>query len=276
MIEIGKYNTLTVEKLVDFGIYLTDGTDSILLPKKWVLRDMLPGKEVEVFIYKDNEERPIATTLKPYATVGEFACLKVKDLNELGAFMVWGIEKDIFVPYREQATEMQAGRRYVVYIFVDSVTDRVVASSKLSKFINQDDIDVKELDEVEILVSKKTDLGYEAIINGKLKGLIYENEIFSPIQVGDIRSAFIKKIREDNKIDLSLQARDFGISDDAKTKILEVLEQRNGFLALNDESEPDDIKEQLHMSKKSFKKAIGGLFKDKKIRITERGIELLQ
>jgi hypothetical protein len=276
MIEIGKYNTLTVEKLVDFGIYLTDGTDSILLPKKWVLRDMLPGKEVEVFIYKDNEERPIATTLKPYATVGEFACLKVKDLNELGAFMVWGIEKDIFVPYREQATEMQAGRRYVVYIFVDSVTDRVVASSKLSKFINQDDIDVKELDEVEILVSKKTDLGYEAIINGKLKGLIYENEIFSPIQVGDIRSAFIKKIREDNKIDLSLQARDFGISDDAKTKILEVLEQRNGFLALNDESEPDDIKEQLHMSKKSFKKAIGGLFKDKKIRITESGIELLQ
>jgi predicted RNA-binding protein (virulence factor B family) len=276
MIEIGKYNTLTVEKLVDFGIYLTDGTDSILLPKKWVLRDMLPGKEVEVFIYKDNEERPIATTLKPYATVGEFACLKVKDLNELGAFMDWGIEKDIFVPYREQATEMQAGRRYVVYIFVDSVTDRVVASSKLSKFINQDDIDVKELDEVEILVSKKTDLGYEAIINGKLKGLIYENEIFSPIQVGDIRSAFIKKIREDNKIDLSLQARDFGISDDAKTKILEVLEQRNGFLALNDESEPDDIKEQLHMSKKSFKKAIGGLFKDKKIRITERGIELLQ
>jgi predicted RNA-binding protein (virulence factor B family) len=276
MIEIGKYNALTVEKLVDFGIYLTDGTDSILLPKKWVLRDMLPGKEVEVFIYKDNEERPIATTLKPYATVGEFACLKVKDLNELGAFMVWGIEKDIFVPYREQATEMQAGRRYVVYIFVDSVTDRVVASSKLSKFINQDDIDVKELDEVEILVSKKTDLGYEAIINGKLKGLIYENEIFSPIQVGDIRSAFIKKIREDNKIDLSLQARDFGISDDAKTKILEVLEQRNGFLALNDESEPDDIKEQLHMSKKSFKKAIGGLFKDKKIRITESGIELLQ
>jgi hypothetical protein len=237
---------------------------------------MLPGKEVEVFIYKDNEERPIATTLKPYATVGEFACLKVKDLNELGAFMVWGIEKDIFVPYREQATEMQAGRRYVVYIFVDSVTDRVVASSKLSKFINQDDIDVKELDEVEILVSKKTDLGYEAIINGKLKGLIYENEIFSPIQVGDIRSAFIKKIREDNKIDLSLQARDFGISDDAKTKILEVLEQRNGFLALNDESEPEDIKEQLHMSKKSFKKAIGGLFKDKKIRITESGIELLQ
>jgi predicted RNA-binding protein (virulence factor B family) len=276
MIEIGKYNTLTVEKLVDFGIYLTDGTDSILLPKKWVLRDMLPGKEVEVFIYKDNEERPIATTLKPYATVGEFACLKVKDLNELGAFMVWGIEKDIFVPYREQATEMQAGRRYVVYIFVDSVTDRVVASSKLSKFINQDDIDVKELDEVEILVSKKTDLGYEAIINGKLKGLIYENEIFSPIQVGDIRSAFIKKIREDNKIDLSLQARDFGISDDAKTKILEVLEQRNGFLALNDESEPEDIKEQLHMSKKSFKKAIGGLFKDKKIRITEKGIELIK
>jgi predicted RNA-binding protein (virulence factor B family) len=276
MIEIGKYNTLTVEKLVDFGIYLTDGTDSILLPKKWVLRDMLPGKEVEVFIYKDNEERPIATTLKPYATVGEFACLKVKDLNELGAFMDWGIEKDIFVPYREQATEMQAGRRYVVYIFVDSVTDRVVASSKLSKFINQDDIDVKELDEVEILVSKKTDLGYEAIINGKLKGLIYENEIFSPIQVGDIRSAFIKKIREDNKIDLSLQARDFGISDDAKTKILEVLEQRNGFLALNDESEPDDIKEQLHMSKKSFKKAIGGLFKDKKIRITEKGIELIK
>jgi predicted RNA-binding protein (virulence factor B family) len=276
MIEIGKYNTLTVEKLVDFGIYLTDGTDSILLPKKWVLRDMLPGKEVEVFIYKDNEERPIATTLKPYATVGEFACLKVKDLNELGAFMDWGIEKDIFVPYREQATEMQAGRRYVVYIFVDSVTDRVVASSKLSKFINQDDIDVKELDEVEILVSKKTDLGYEAIINGKLKGLIYENEIFSPIQVGDIRSAFIKKIREDNKIDLSLQARDFGISDDAKTKILEVLEQRNGFLALNDESEPEDIKEQLHMSKKSFKKAIGGLFKDKKIRITEKGIELIK
>jgi predicted RNA-binding protein (virulence factor B family) len=237
---------------------------------------MLPGKEVEVFIYKDNEERPIATTLKPYATVGEFACLKVKDLNELGAFMDWGIEKDIFVPYREQATEMKAGRRYVVYIFVDSVTDRVVASSKLSKFINQDDIDVKELDEVEILVSKKTDLGYEAIINGKLKGLIYENEIFSPIQVGDIRSAFIKKIREDNKIDLSLQARDFGISDDAKTKILEVLEQRNGFLALNDESEPDDIKEQLHMSKKSFKKAIGGLFKDKKIRITEKGIELIK
>ena len=275
MIEIGQYNTLRVEKLVDFGLYLTDGTDSILLPKKWVKRDMLPDTDITVFVYRDNEERPIATTMQPYACVGDFAFLKVADVNDYGAFLDWGIEKDIFVPFKEQNVEMQVGRSYPVFIYIDSVTDRVTASAKLQKYFNTEDIRFNENDLVQILVTKKTDLGFEAVINNEFKGLLYDNEIFENIRLGDKRKAYIKKVRPDNKIDLSLQGKEFGLSTDAREIILRELKVHDGFLALNDNSDPEDIQTALQMSKKAFKKAIGGLYKEQLIKITDKGIELI-
>ncbi|MEI6313137.1 MAG: S1-like domain-containing RNA-binding protein [Bacteroidota bacterium] len=275
MIEIGKYNTLQVDKLVDFGLYLTDGESAILLPKKWVLRDMLPGKEVKVFVYKDNEERPIATTMTPYAEVGQFAFLKVKEINDFGAFLDWGIEKDIFVPFREQGIDMQVGRSYTVFLYIDSITERVTASAKLQKFLSKEEYDFIEHDAVDILVAKKTDLGYEAIINNQFKGLLYDNEIFEPIRVGETRRAYVKKIRPDGKIDLNLQGKGFGISADARDILLEKLRANNGFLALHDGSDPEQIQAVMNMSKKAFKKAVGGLYKDKLIEITDKGIQLL-
>lgn len=275
MIEIGQYNTLRVEKLVDFGLYLTDGTDSILLPKKWVKRDMLPDTDVTVFVYRDNEERPIATTMQPFACVGDFAFLKVADVNDYGAFLDWGIEKDLFVPFKEQNVEMEIGRSYPVFIYIDSVTDRVTASAKLQKYFNTEDIRFNENDLVQILVTKKTDLGFEAVINNEFKGLLYDNEIFENIRLGDKRKAYIKKVRPDNKIDLSLQGKEFGLSTDAREIILRELKAHNGFLSLNDNSDPEDIQATLQMSKKAFKKAIGGLYKEQLIKITDKGIELV-
>jgi hypothetical protein len=273
MIAIGKFNLLTICEELAEGLLLTDRTDTVLLPRKCVLPEMALGAEVNVFVYKDNETRLVATTQVPNAVVGEFAYMEVKAVNTAGAFLDWGLEKDILVPFREQTIEMQVGNWYVVYVYLDVISKRVTASARLSKFLQQADDTLKENESVEILVTKRTNLGFDAVINNAYRGLLYENEIFEPIQVGEKRNAYIKKLREDHKIDLKLQARDFGISDDAKEKVIEALQSNNGFLPLNDNSDPDAIRDQLQMSKKSFKKAIGGLFKEKKIVLRPDGIE---
>ncbi|HRH03055.1 MAG TPA: S1-like domain-containing RNA-binding protein [Bacteroidia bacterium] len=275
MLELGKFNTLKIARKVDFGVFLSSGTDEVLLPKKYLEPDMEIGSEVEVFIYKDSEDRSIATTQKPYAQVGEFAYLKVKEVNSFGAFMDWGLEKDLLVPFREQDKKLEAGKSYVVYVYVDKLTKRIAASAKINRYAKNEGVQLSENEEVDLLLFKQTDLGYGAIINNLHQGLIYKNEVFTNLAVGDKVKGWIKTLREDGRIDLRLQKVGFELSDDAQDIILKKLAEKNGFLALHDASEPQLINKELGMSKKTFKKAIGGLFKSKRISIEENGIKLL-
>jgi predicted RNA-binding protein (virulence factor B family) len=275
MLELGKFNTLKIARKVDFGVFLSSGSDEVLLPKKYLEPDMEIGSEVEVFIYKDSEDRTIATTQKPFAQVGEFAFLKVKEVNSFGAFMDWGLEKDLLVPFREQDKKLEAGKSYVVYVYVDKLTKRIAASAKINRYAKNDEMLLSENEEVDLLLFKQTDLGYGAIINNLHQGLIYKNEVFTNLAVGDKVKGWIKTLREDGRIDLRLQKVGFELSDDAQEIILKKLSEKNGFLALNDASEPQLISKELGMSKKTFKKAIGGLFKSKRISIEENGIKLL-
>lgn len=275
MLELGKFNTLKIARKVDFGVFLSSGSDEVLLPKKYLEPDMEIGSEVVVFIYKDSEDRTIATTQKPFAQVGEFAFLKVKEVNSFGAFMDWGLEKDLLVPFREQDKKLEAGKSYVVYVYVDKLTKRIAASAKINRYAKNDEMLLSENEEVDLLLFKQTDLGYGAIINNLHQGLIYKNEVFINLAVGDKVKGWIKTLREDGRIDLRLQKVGFELSDDAQEIILKKLSEKNGFLALNDASEPQLISKELGMSKKTFKKAIGGLFKSKRISIEENGIKLL-
>lgn len=275
MLELGKFNTLKIARKVDFGVFLSSGSDEVLLPKKYLEPDMEIGTEVEVFIYKDSEDRTIATTQKPFAQVGEFAFLKVKEVNSFGAFMDWGLEKDLLVPFREQDKKLEAGKSYVVYVYVDKLTKRIAASAKINRYAKNDEMLLSENEEVDLLLFKQTDLGYGAIINNLHQGLIYKNEVFTNLAVGDKVKGWIKTLREDGRIDLRLQKVGFELSDDAQEIILKKLSEKNGFLALSDASEPQLISQELGMSKKTFKKAIGGLFKSKRISLEENGIKLL-
>ncbi|MBK9671026.1 MAG: GntR family transcriptional regulator [Bacteroidetes bacterium] len=275
MLELGKFNTLKIARKVDFGVFLSSGADEVLLPKKYLEPAMEIGSDVAVFIYKDSEDRTIATTQKPFAQVGEFAYLKVKEVNSFGAFMDWGLEKDLLVPFREQDKKLEAGKSYVVYVYVDKLTKRIAASAKINRYAKNDEMLLSENEEVDLLLFKQTDLGYGAIINNLHQGLIYKNEVFTNLAVGDKVKGWIKTLREDGRIDLRLQKVGFELSDDAQELILKKLSEKNGFLALNDASEPQLIKNELGMSKKTFKKAIGGLFKSKRISLEENGIKLL-
>lgn len=276
MIQTGKYNELEVVKILSFGAYLSDGNEEILLPLKYVPEGTEIGNFIEVFIYNDNENRPIATTLRPFATVEEFAFLKVREVNDFGAFLDWGIAKDLFVPYAGQKTPMQTGNKYVVYIYIDEETGRITATSKIGKILDNEDLDLEIEDEVELIIYDKTDLGFKAIVNNKYSGLIYKNEVFEPVEIGDKKRAYIKQIREDNKIDLSLQKTGYEHIEDAKYKILHQLKINNGTLNLGDHSSPEEIHEKLKMSKKAFKKTIGGLYKDQLIKIGDHEIRLIK
>lgn len=276
MFQLGHYNTLKIARKVDFGVFLTDGTDEVLLPKKNLTPEMEVGTEVEVFIYKDSEDRTIATVQRPFAVVGEFAYLLVKEVNTIGAFLDWGLEKDLLVPFREQDKLLEAGKRYVVYVYVDKLTKRIAASAKINRYAKNEEIALAENEEVELLIFKKTDLGYGAIINNLYQGLIYKNEVFTELQIGDKKKGWIKALREDGKIDLRLQKVGFELSDDAQELIMQKLKEKDGFLALHDGSDPQLITKELGMSKKTFKKAIGGLFKYKLITIEGEGIRLVQ
>jgi len=272
MVAIGNYNELEIAKEVDFGVYLDSEDGEILLPAKYVPEDARVGDRLRVFIYRDSEDRMIATTLEPKAKVGDFAALQVKDTNQYGAFLEWGLEKDLFVPFNNQRDKMQPGRTYVVYIYLDDSSDRIVATAKYEKYLQNEVADLIDGQEVNLLVAGFTDLGYKVIINNKYLGMLYKNEVFRDLSMGEQTKGYIKKVREDQKIDVTLQRTGFGEVKDAAQIIMEKLQSANGQLPLSDHSDPDEIYHLLGMSKKTFKKAIGTLYRQGKIFLHDRHI----
>ncbi|WP_309641620.1 S1-like domain-containing RNA-binding protein [Flavobacterium sp.] len=282
MIAIGKYNTLTILRDTKVGLFLgnptedPEGIHDILLPNKYVPERFEIDDELTVFVYLDHEERPVATTLEPYILLNEFALLRVNYVNQVGAFMDWGMEKDILVPFKEQARPMEKGKRYLVFLYMDEKTNRLVASSKTNQFLNNDNLTVERGEEVDLIVSHITEIGINVIINEQHKGLVYKDEVYDDaIRTGDRLRGYIKTIRPDNKIDVSLQKLGYENIEPNAQKILDELKASRGFLRLNDNSHPEDIKTVLKMSKKTFKKAIGSLYKDQLIAIKEDGIYLI-
>lgn len=272
----GKYNTLSILKIVDFGVYLDGGElGEILLPMKWVPDNCKPDDELEVFIYFDSEDRIIATTMKPYAQVGDFALLKAKAVNEIGAFLDWGLEKDLLVPYREQNAKMVEGRSYLVYIYADPQGGRIAASARLEHFLSKEPPTYQAWEEVDLILWRTTDIGYVAIVNNQHEGLLYASEVYEDLERGQRIKGYVTKVREDGKIDLTLQKPGYQKIDGFSERILELLKENNGFLGLNDKSPADDIYEQCEMSKKNFKKSIGALYKQKLIQMEEDGIRLV-
>ncbi len=276
MIKLGEYNKLTILRDTDPGLYLGDDEENVvLLPHKYKPDDFEIDDEIEVYVYLDNEERPIATTLDPFVTLNSFSYLYCSDVTDYGAFMDWGLEKQLFVPFKEQARPMKVGNWYIIYMYLDDLTNRLVGSSKTNRFVDNDTLTVEAFEEVNILVTHLTEKGANVIINGIHKGLIYIDDIFEDIRTGDRMKAYIKKIREDNKIDVVLQTPGYRSIEPNANFILEELTAAGGFLPLHDKSDPDAIKNELGMSKKSFKKAIGTLYRDKQIILKDGGIELV-
>lgn len=276
MVEIGKYNTLEVVKEVDFGVYLKgDNDEEILLPTRYVPDNCQPGDEIEVFIYLDSEDRIIATTEHPYAQVGEFAYLEVKSTNRFGAFLDWGLMKDILVPFREQKMDMKEGYSYIVYLYVDNESQRIAASAKLDKYLDNVPAEYEPNQEVDLLVVQRTDLGYKVIINNLHWGMIYHNEIFSDIEKGDKIKGYIKQVRDDEKIDVSLQPSGYEKIDGLSQMILDTLKKNDDYLPISDKSPAETIYEYFACSKKNFKKAIGALYKKHLILILDNGIKAI-
>lgn len=277
MIQPGKLNTLRVVKILDFGVYFDGGEmGEILMPTKWVPENTKVDDELDVFIYFDSEDRPIATTLKPKAMVGEFAWMKVKAVNRIGAFLDWGLDKDLLVPFKEQNAKMEEGRFYLVYLYVDPRSKRIAASAKLEKYLDIDPIDYEPDQEVDLLIWTKSDMGHKAIINQKHSGLLYFNEIFHDVMPGQMIKGYISRIRPDGKIDLKLQKTGYENIDQFSEILLQALEKSQGIIPLTDKSDPEEIYRLLGMSKKNFKKSVGLLYKRRWIRIDESGIYLMK
>lgn len=275
MVEIGKYNTLTVVKIVDFGVYLDGGErGEILMPKEYVPANCFPDDEVRVFVYFDSEDRIVATTEVPYVKVGEFAFLKVVAVSHVGAFLDWGLRKDLLVPFREQRDPMVEGKSYLVYAYADKASDRIVASTKVDKYLDQVFPEYEVNEEVDILIARKTDLGYAVIINNMHWGLIYDNEVFQIIKIGQKMKGYIKAIREDEKIDVSLQAPGYAKIEGLAGVILEKIKDYDGILDLSDKSDPEEIYRVFGCSKKNYKKALGTLFKQGLIEINDTEVRL--
>ena len=272
---LGKYNQLEVVKEVDFGVYLDGGDDGeILLPSRYVPEGCKPGDVLNVFIYLDNEERLIATTLQPKVQVGEFACLEVAWINEYGAFLDWGLMKDLFVPFREQKMKNQKGRSYVVHAHVDEESYRIMASAKVERYLSKEKPDYQPGQEVEIMIWQRTDLGYKAIVENQYSGLIYQGEIFKSLEPGMKLTAYIRQVREDGKIDLTLQKDGQKKVEDFSEVLLQFIKDQGGHTLLNDKSAAEDIYEAFGVSKKTFKKAVGDLYKKRLIVLEEGGIRL--
>jgi len=275
VVNIGKYNTLKVLKEVDFGVYLDGESEGeILMPIRYVPKNCQPGDMVDVFLYLDSEDRPIATTEKPYAQVGEFAMLRVKSVNKIGTFLDWGIMKDLLVPFREQKATMIEGRSYLVYIHVDEESKRIVASAKLNKFLDKTVPEYVVGQEVDLVIESETELGYKAIVNNLHWGILYENEVFEQLAKGLKMKGYIKKIRTDNKIDLSLQPLGYVKVDPITQMILDELKKAGGFIAVSDKSEAEEVYRVFGISKKTFKQAVGSLYKKRLITIGTDGIRL--
>ncbi|MCK9311845.1 MAG: S1-like domain-containing RNA-binding protein [Bacteroidales bacterium] len=274
---LGKMNPLKVVKTVEFGVYLDGGSDGeILLPTRYVPENCKIEDTLSVFIYTDSEDRLIATTLRPYAMVGEFACLEVQEVNEVGAFLDWGLMKQLLVPFREQHAKMREGGRYPVFIYVDYESKRITASAKLEKFIDDNHPELEANQQVDLMIYKKTELGWKAIVNQQYSGVLYENEVFKPLEIGQKLTGFVKQIREDDKIDLMLQKPGFEKIDDFAVKLHELLKEADGFLPLTDKSPVEEIYNRFGISKKTYKKAVGDLYKKHLIVLENNGIRLVK
>lgn len=277
MVQLGQYNTLPVLKLVEFGLYL-DGGDGleILMPKRYIPEGAKEGDELQVFVYQDSEARLIATNEHPYATVGQIASMRINSVNQVGAFADWGTSKELLIPHREQAQRMEEGRRYLIHVYIDQVSGRIAGTSKLDKYLNNVPPTYEAGEEVEALIWKPTPMGWKVIINQKHTGLLYQNQIFQELHTGERLRAWVRGVRDDDKIDLSLQPLGYRqMIDPAEATILKALHNHNGFMPLTDRSTPELIAFELQMSKKTFKKAIGALYKQQRIVLLPDGIKLL-
>lgn len=278
MIELGKYNVLKVLRRTTVGLFLGDAEgNEVLLPNKFIENKIISiDDEITVFIYKDSEDRLIASTDTPKILVNEFAYLFVTDVNQNGAFLDWGMERDLFVPFREQGKKMEEDRCYMVYMYLDEKSDRLVASSKINRFLDNANHTFEEGDEVDIMIWDVTTLGVSVIINKRYKGLIFHNDIFTHLAIGETRKAYIKTVREDDQLDVILQKPGYDAVEPNAQLILERLKNSDGFLALTDKSDPNLIYRELEMSKKLFKKAIGTLYRRKLITLEEEGVRLIK
>ena len=274
-LKLGDYNTLEVVKQVDFGVFLDGGIEGeVLLPAKSVPEGCKVGDKLEVFLYLDSEERLIATTERPYAKVGDFAYLEVAWTNRFGAFLKWGLLKDLFVPFKEQKTPMEIGKSYMVYVMVDRQSYRVMATAKVEHHLSKETVPYATGDEVSVLVWAKTDLGYKVIIDNKYGGLVYDSDIFSRIQPGMRMQAYIKQVREDGKVDVTLQPSGIGYAEDFSDTLLRKIAEAGGRMPFGDKSPAEDIYREFGVSKKVFKKAAGMLYKSRKIKIDDFSIEI--
>jgi hypothetical protein len=276
MIKLGDYNTLKIVKSVDFGLYLDGGNaGEILLPTRYVPKNAKIGDELEVFIYLDQDEKLVATTLHPLAKVGDIACLEVAWVNEYGAFLNWGLMKDLFCPFREQKMRMQKGYHYVVYIKEDEESHRLIATAKVDKYLYSDRPPYKHGDAVDILIWQKTDLGFKAIVDNHYQGLIYEDQIFQPLHTGDRMTAYVDHIRQDNKIDITLQPTGRRQTEEFSEVLLRYLQENEGHCDLGDKSPSELIADRFKVSKKVYKKAVGDLYRRRLITISDNGIDLV-
>lgn len=276
MISLGKYNRLTVVRKVDFGVYLDgDKEGEILMPRKYVPRGCKVGDEIEAFVYLDQDERLVATTEQPLAEVGDFACLEVAWVNEYGAFLNWGLTKDLFCPFREQKMRMQKGNRYIVYVMVDEDSYRLMATAKIDKYLSQERPPYSHGDEVELLVWQKTDLGFKVIVDNRFTGLVYEDQVFRPLRTGDRLKGYVDHVRDDGKIDITIQPTGRRLTEEFADTLLQYLKDNNGYCNLGDKSPSELIADRFKVSKKTYKKAVGDLYKRKLITISDDGIRLI-
>lgn len=276
MKEIGHIVELKILKTTPQGFYLiTDEENEILLPHKYVPTAVEIGNKLEVFVYTDSEDRPIATTLIPTLQINQCAFLKAVDVTPIGAFFNWGVEKDLLVPFSEQLYKIEVGKTYLIYLYKDELSNRMVGTTKIEKHIKQNPIHVAQGDEVNLLVYQETDLGFKVIVNNQNLGMLFRNEVFKPIKVGDKLKGYVQKTRSDNKLDITLNSVKLSNLEDLSNKIYETLLKNKGKLLLTDKSSPDEIYSNFQVSKKAFKKAVGLLYSNKKVKLNADNIELI-
>ncbi len=277
MIHLGETNRLKIVRQTHNGIQLTDeeGSAEVLLPNKELPKNWEPGDTLQVFVFKDSDDCLLATRENPAIKRHEFACLQVRDVNEHGAFLDWGLDKDLFVPFREQPGRMIPGNWYIVYLYLDEQTDRLAATGRYQRFFQESFIRLEAGQEVDLLIDNRTELGHNVIIDNRYQGLIYDNETFAKIRRGDRCKGYIKQVREDGKIDVSLEKPGYAKVEPNGEKILATLQSNQGYLPLSDKSDPEEIAALLQMSKKTFKKAIGALYKQRRVRLEADGIYLV-
>ena len=275
-INVGQFNLMRVDRKVDFGFYMDDGAEGVLLPKRFVPSGLQVGDTISVFVYHDSDNRLIATTQEPFAVVGDIAALKVVDITGQGAFLDWGLMKDLFVPVSQQLSSMRLGGKYLVKLYLDKQTGRVAATEKIDNQISNDILTVKEGEKVKLQVYRESDIGYVVIVNQVHQGLVYKNEVFTHLHIGQmIDEGFVKKIREDNKLDIGIGKQGVEKLDDDQVKLIQLLKLHKGFLPYHDKSSPEDIYAFFGISKKAFKMNVGILYKAKKITLEEGGIRLI-